>query len=250
MLPIALLLISFLLLFLPIEYKESFAGITIRIFYAPGKILKEKFEGLYKVKERARELEAELTSAKLKISFYSDASRENARLREFLDFQSSYDFKLIPAEIIKKTDSPHRFSVLINIGNGGKIKPDMTAVSDEGLVGRVQFVFNDYAEVQLLTDPTCRVAAVDTRSRVQGILKPNPSGVLIFDNVPAHENIMVGDTLKSSGLGGVFPPGIPLGVITEINIRSSSYLFAEIVVKPFVDFDRLERFFILGNKEE
>jgi len=227
--------------------KEYIAEIGIEIFYLPIENIKGKFEDLYKVREHARRLEAELEKAKLQLSYFTDAVEENRRLREFLSLETDYGLKLIPAEIVKLPDIPNQCSVIINVGSDFGVRPDMAAIAPDGLAGKVKRVYDNSSEVQLLIDPSSRVSAVDNRSRVQGILKFNPIDGMILDNVPVHEDIAEGDTIKTSGVGGVFPQGIPLGVVAHFKIGSTSYFFAEIKVEPFVKFSRLERLFIMDN---
>ena len=243
--PATLIILCFFLILLPSGIKEKIAGISIRVFYLPINNIQGKFEEIYGIRERARQLETELVKAKLKLSYYADAVEETKRLREFLNFSESYEAELIPAEIIKRPDLPHRMSVLINVGENSGVKTDMAVIAPEGLAGRIQRVYENSSEVQLLIDPSSRISAVDTRSRVHGILKFLPSEGLMLDNVPGHEFIALGDTIKSSGMGGIYPPGIPIGVISNIEVLSSSYLFASVSVEPFTNFNKIERLFIV-----
>jgi len=130
------------------------------------------------------------------------------------------------------------------------VKADMAVITPDGLAGRVLRVYDKNSEVQLLIDPSSRAASLDVRSRVQGIVKAGPSGGLILDNVPGYEDVIIGDTIRSSGLGGVFPKGIPMGVVANIQQRSSSYLFADIMVNPFANFNSLERLFVVTGERK
>ncbi|MBD3233957.1 MAG: rod shape-determining protein MreC [candidate division Zixibacteria bacterium] len=245
--PSVLIILCLALIVIPTDTKIHISEIIIKIFYLPPNSLIEKFEDLYKIREKAKALETELVKTKLELSHYADAALENQRLREFLNFKTSYNIKLIPAEIVEAPDLPYYHSVIVNVGKKSGLRPDLAAISTRGLAGKVSRVYDSSAEIQLLLDPLSRVSVVDTRSRVQGILKVQMSGELILDNVPSHEDVKEGDTLKTSGLGGVYPPGIPAGVVTEFEVLSPSYLFAQIKVQPFAEFSRMERLFIIDS---
>ncbi|MCP4631481.1 MAG: rod shape-determining protein MreC [candidate division Zixibacteria bacterium] len=245
-----LVVLCLMIILIPLRAKETIANITINIFYNPINSVQAKFKGLYAIKEEARNLEAELVEARLKLSYYSDAINENQRLKELLEFNSAYEVKLIPAEIIIRPEIPHHMSVLIGVGAESGVKTDMAVITPDGLAGRVLRVYDKNSEVQLLIDPSSRAASLDVRSRVQGIVKAGPSGGLILDNVPGYEDVIIGDTIRSSGLGGVFPKGIPMGVVANIQQRSSSYLFADIMINPFANFNSLERLFVVTGERK
>jgi rod shape-determining protein MreC len=249
-LALVLIAVCLFLILLPLGFKERVSEISIEVFYTPFSNIEEWFSDLYGIREKARELEKELIQTRLRLSYYEDAIAENRRLRQFLDFSFFYHRTLLPAEIIKRSDQPHTMSILINIGKESGLAPDMAAITPEGLAGRVIRVYDKSSEIQLLLDPSSRVSAIDTRSRVHGILKYRSSRGLILDNIPGHEDIAVGDTIKTSGLGGVYPSDIPIGVISEIVILSSSYLFAEISVEPFTDFGSIERIYVISEADE
>ncbi|MBD3169608.1 MAG: rod shape-determining protein MreC [candidate division Zixibacteria bacterium] len=245
----SLIFLCLLLILVPGGIKQSIAGIGISVFYLPINTIQNKFKDLYNIRERARELETELAESKLKLSYYVDAVDENKRLREFLEFSASYDAYLIPAEIVKRPEKPHRMSVLINVGKKEGAELDMAVITPEGLAGRITRVYDDGSEVQLLTDPSSRASAVDVRNRVHGIIKPKATGGLMMDNIPVHQLVAVNDTIKSSGLGGVFPAGIPIGTISNVTVPSPASLFLEVSIDPFADFNRIERLFLVARSE-
>jgi len=248
--PVGVVVLCFLLIVMPGGIKENIAEICIDIFYLPISNIQGKFGDLYGIRERARQLETELVKTKLELSYYEGVIEENKRLRQFLDFGFSQSADLIPAELIRRPDVPNRVTVLINVGHKQGIRSDMAVITPEGLAGCVQRVFDNSSEVQLLIDPASRVSAVDSRSRVYGILKSHPPAGLMLVDVPGHEDIAVGDTLESSGLGGVYPTGIPIGIISEITILPSSFIFADVTVEPFTRFGSIERLFVVRKESK
>jgi rod shape-determining protein MreC len=181
---------------------------------------------------------------------------ENSRLRALLEFRSELEYRVIPAEVVAAEPNrpPGTGSVITNQGKDKGIKRDMPVVNLHGLVGKVQEVSSNRSTVQLMLDPSFRVSVIDQRSRVFGIIKPHsgPGPILKLDNVPSGEDVRTGDEVISSGLGGIFPPGIRVGVVSAVDEprlgKTSPYsgVFREIRVKPSVDFSSLEELFILN----
>ena len=98
--------------------------------------------------------------------------------------------------------------------------------------------------VELLTSPNCRAAARDANTRVLGIVRWTGGKRLLLDNVSISDTVAVGDTVITSGLGGVFPEGLPVGIIVSV-VTGESPFFKSIILDPFVDFGALEELIVL-----
>jgi rod shape-determining protein MreC len=125
-------------------------------------------------------------------------------------------------------------------------------VTPGGLVGTVDRLEGSRARVRLLRNPNSPVGVRDIRSRVVGIVEWDPGRQrLIMKFVPTQADVAEGDTLVSSGLGGIFPPGLPVGLIEKV-VNSDERLTQDVVVQPFARFDRLDEVLVLlsaGNGE-
>ncbi len=253
------ILLSLLLLALPGEVKSDFSalifGFTYAPFYALGNHMKQ-LKGVYLENRKLNQRVMELT---LENSKLKEERSENSRLRALLEFRSELRYQVIPGEVVAAEPNrpPGRGSVIINKGQDQGIKRNMPVVNLHGLVGKIQQVFPHRSSVQLMPDPNFRVSALDQRSRVFGIIKPHsgPGLILKLDNVPSGEDVRTGDEVVSSGLGGIFPAGIRIGVVSGVEeqtlSKASPYsgVFKEIKVKPSVDFSSLEELFILDVDE-
>lgn len=196
----------------------------------------------------------------LENSKFKEEQLENSRLRALLEFRSELGYQVIPAEVVaaEPNSPPGTGSVLINKGKEEGIKRNMPVVSLHGLVGKIEEVFLHRSTVQIMLNPNFRVSALDQRSRVFGIIKPLPGyGLLLrLDNVPAGEDVKIGDEVVSGGLGGIFPAGIRIGAVSRVEEqvlhKTSPHfgIFKEIEVKPSVDFNSLEELFVLNIIEE
>ncbi len=196
------------------------------------------------------ELRQSLVETSLKIAVYEEMLRENERLRAALGFEPPPGYTLVPAEVIAVSGVRLPVNAVMNRGDADQVSINQPVINEDGLVGRVVEVMPDYAVLQLLTDPANRVAARVASSREMGIVKYDASRGMILDNFPRHGSIAVGDTVVSSGLGGVYPPGLFVGVVTEVSCDEDRP-FCEVDLRPAVNFHSIEELFILKvNKEQ
>lgn len=254
------ILLSLLLLALPVKVKSDLSALIFGFTYAPFYALSTQVKQLKGVYRENRKLHQKVMELTLENSKLVEERLENSRLRALLEFRSELRYQVIPAEVVAA--EPNRpqgtGSVVINKGREEGIKRNMPVLNLHGLVGKIQEVFPNQSMVQLMLDPNFRVSALDQRSRVFGIIKPHSGtrSVLKLDNVPTGEDIRTGDEVVSSGLGGIFPAGIRIGVVLGVEEqalrKSSPYsgVFKEIKIKPSVDFSSLEELFILNIDEE
>ena len=111
-------------------------------------------------------------------------------------------------------------------------------------VGLVVEVGGHSAKVMLITDPNSAVDAVLQKSRARAIIKGGTSGYCVLHYVLRKNTVEIGDSVISSGMDGVFPKGLPIGQVLEIDNKESG-IFQEVSVMPFVDFERLEEVLII-----
>jgi len=247
-----LVLLSFLLLILPQRIKSDLSAFIFKFTYGPFYAFSHHIKELEGVREENRRLHQEVMELSLRNFWLNEEHLENSRLRELLGFKSQLEQKVIPTHVVAKDPNRRYFSVLINKGSQEGLKRNMPVVNMHGLVGKIVDVSARSSVVQLMIDPSFRASAKDQRSRVFGIIKPGSGFTLRLDNVPLSEDVKIGDQVISSGLGGIFPPGIKIGVVTSVESEEtfseedrSFGIFKRIQVKPSVDFSSLEELFVL-----
>jgi len=153
-------------------------------------------------------------------------------------------------EVVGADTNPYLRYVTINVGSLEGIEVGMPVVSNgPGLVGRVAQVGPRAAQVQLLIDSDSAVAALLQTSRVTGLVAGQPDGTLRMEYLPQEETISVGDIVLTSGLGGFMPKGLVIGQVTEVQ-QMDYALFQAAVVRPAVDFSRLELVLVLTSFEQ
>lgn len=175
---------------------------------------------------------------------FIETELSNLRLRSLLSFEKTVDSSLLAAEVIGKDPSPWFKTMIINKGMADGVEKGFPVVVSEGLVGQIVDVSTNYAKVLLLVDHNSAVDSMVQRSRARGIVKGESATRFIFKYVLNKEDVKTGDNVISSGLDGVFPKGLRIGAVTAIQQRRSG-IFQEVVVKPYVDFEKLEEVLVL-----
>jgi len=188
----------------------------------------------------SRVMELELELARLR-----SAERENARLREMLGYDPPPGYKTVLGRVIGLDLDPLRGMAWIDIGTEDGLREAEAVLTVDGLAGVVDRSWKGRARVRLLRNEYTAVSVRDTRSRSLGIVEWDPGqGRLRVGQVPFQADMAVGDTLVSSGLGGVFPPDLPVGVVREVD-ATPERLLKDIELQPFAAFYRLEEVFVV-----
>lgn len=173
---------------------------------------------------------------------------ENQRLTRLLDFKQrdALRFTLLGARVVSRSPSNWYNTLVVDRGSGAGVRKDMAVVSDAGLVGRVDAVGPDTSEILLILDRDGAVGAVVPESGTRGVIegsKDDP-GVLRMIDLPYDSRLLPGQVVVTSGLGGIFPGGVPIGEISEFD-SGGSELDKYAQVKPYTDFNRLQEVFII-----
>ena len=176
----------------------------------------------------------------------AEASEENKRLRLALQFPRRLEYdNLIPAEVIGHDPDNIYDTILLRAGTNSGVSKDQTVVTTDGLVGHVISVNEKISVVQLIM--RSRVSSIVQRGRAHGMVSWAPSERFQLRYLDARSEIMLGDRVVTSGLGGRFPKGITVGYVTKIDEHSNHRLFQDVFLQSKVDFGDLEEVFVVGN---
>jgi rod shape-determining protein MreC len=244
--------VSLLFLFLPFAARESVSSAIQTVlyshFYGISNKLNDLFEVLFEVHEVNRQLNAKNVDQTLELTSLREHQKENERLRNLMGFKETLGYDLIPAEIIALDPKRRQNAVISEISSEKAVSSNLPVVNVDGLVGKTTSVMGDLVTVELLTSPNCRAAARDANTRVLGIIRWDGGRHLLLDNVSLSDTVRVGDTIITSGLGGIFPENLPIGTISNVEVGRSPF-FKIINVTPFVDFGALDELMILKRSE-
>jgi len=160
-------------------------------------------------------------------------AQENAAFRGLLRAQPEPGMTYVSGRIIGDSGGPFVRAVLLNAGRREGVRPGVAAVTGDGLVGRVVEAGKRSARILLLTDLNSRVPVVVESSRYRAILEGNNTDILKLGFLPNTDNVEIGDRIITSGHGGLFPAGLPVGEVSRVDSDTA-------VVTPYVQFNRLE----------
>ena len=177
------------------------------------------------------------------VNMLREAAIENIRLRAMVGLKDRPAFEYVSALVVGTQMHALTNTVTINAGSENGVKTGMPVLTDHGLAGRVTSTSGHYAIVQLLLHNDIRVSARIQRSRVNGIIRWTGGNELRMINVPKTSDVIPGDVLITSEFSSLFPSGIRIGVVSSTRDVPGD-LFQEILVKPSVDFDRMEEVFV------
>jgi len=202
---------------------------------------------------RQRNAELEQVNANLLVENFQlrEVQRENELMRQMLAFaQTRPGLELRGAQIVARVigQESNNFLgyIMLDLGKSDGIEVGYPVVTDQGLVGRISEVTDTTSKVLLIGDPSSAVNAVLQSSRLNGVIRGAPGGDLVMDYLPQGEKFSIGEVVLTSGLGGRFPKGIPIGQVVEIRQRDID-VFQQAVVRPTVDFPRLELVMVVTN---
>lgn len=195
-----------------------------------------------------RALRADVDRLRVEALRVREIRTENLRLRQLLALRERLPLDTLPAEVIAKDWGGWVRSLTVNRGRRNGIQRLTPVIVPDGLVGRVAIVRADLAVVQLLNDPSSAVGGMVQRTRSLGMVEGEPGGGLRFKfRASEGGGVEVGDLVVSSGLGGVFPKGLPVGQVTRVEARGSAlFQFARLV--PVVDLARVEEVLLLTEQ--
>lgn len=190
-----------------------------------------------RLKRQMAELQGQLTH-------YKEAYLQQQRLRELLSFRSLAFPRMVAAEVVGIDPSQWSEAVTISKGSRDDVRKDIAVVTHQGLVGRTIDIAPHYATVLLVTDRRSAVDAIVQRSRVRGIVVGKSRRLCELRYVDVHTDIQVGDVILSSGLGEIYPKGLPIGTVVAVHNKPDG-LFHDIEIQPAVDLARLEEVLVL-----
>jgi rod shape-determining protein MreC len=158
---------------------------------------------------------------------------ENARLRELLKLTPEPATTFITARVIANSGGAYVRSLMIHAGSENGVERGQAAMTGEGLVGRVLEVGRQAARVLLVTDLNSRVPVIVEEPQQRALLTGDNSERPCLRYLNAGAEIKVGDRVVTSGQGGVFPPGLPVGVVASLDGEAPR-------VEPYVEMSRVE----------
>ena len=178
-------------------------------------------------------LRAENAELKMQLSNSIELEIDNLRLKNLLMIKDGTISTITTSRIVSDSNSPFFKSMLINSGLSDGVKKGHAVVNEEGVIGRTINVAQNSARVLLLNDINSRIPVKFSETGVNAILAGDNSGLQKIEFIPPDEKANIGDQIITSGMGGIFPPDLPVGHVIEITA------LGEIKIAPAVNIYRL-----------
>jgi rod shape-determining protein MreC len=197
-----------------------------------------------------KSLEMEITRLNVERNHLKMLEVENEELRRLLKFAPQPDIQFIASEVLARSRDGWWQTLRLNKGSSDGIKENMAVVSMDGLVGKTVAVSRNTTDVLLLSDPACRVSSRLVKSGSFGIVSgrgPSWQGQVYCRMEFIHKNDAVesGDEVVTSGLGGVFPPNVPIGYVDRVYMDPSGlYQHADVITRA--DLSSLRFVFVMN----
>lgn len=239
----------FLLNFFQKEVRSFFYLISSpiqKVFWQVGDRVSGFFGGFLQIKKLTNEIdELELKNQELfaEITALKELKKENQILRGALDVELQKDFKLMTARVIGKDISQDY--LLIDRGSNDNIAKTMPVITQQKiLLGRISEVYKNFSKVMLISDKESSFDGEIQGKDISGIVKGRGNFKLIFDLIPREKEISQGDIVISTSLGGIFPAGILVGQVENVE-KSDVEPFQFVEIKPAFDINKINTLFLI-----
>lgn len=205
----------------------------------------DSYINLVGVQELNDEYKKIIDNLTLENNLLKEKVSQSERLHKLLRFNDAYDFTTISGNVIGANDGYIKY-IIIDRGSDDGIEKDDPIIGFQGLVGRVTRVFPSSAEIGVILNISSNVSVMNSRTRAVGILRGDGRGNLLIDYYDRLDDVKPGDVIITSGLGRLFPKGIPVGKVSEV-IKTKTGLFQNVYVKQDEDFYKLENVFVVKD---
>ena len=203
-----------------------------------------------KLIDENRQLRETLMLAEARLNRMHSVAQQNERLKQLLDTQHLLGMHAQLARLIDVQLGPTRDRVMLNVGSREGVRVGQTVIDSHGVMGQVVEILPHASVAMLVTDPDHAVPVMVSRTGLRGIAHgTGDPGQLVVSNLPLSSDITAGDQVVTSGLGGRFPGGFPVGTVTRLE-RDPSGMFLQALVKPAAELDRSGEVLLLRDQPD
>lgn len=226
----------------PFAYGANKVGLQIKTGF---KIIDEAFLRYHEIEK----LKQQIIEDKVDQSNYKELVAQNIRLRQMLQFKTTHpEYQMIAGQIIMRNFGSGSYTFMIDAGENEGVRTLMPVVAPGGVVGFISDVYTHSARVQTLLDPRTSIGVIVQRpeSRLASIVRGvnNNGSHLSLVDLPKDGDVLAGDTLVTSGYGGIYPKGILVGHVDKIEGNGEGFV-NNATVNPSVNFYNLEEVFVI-----
>lgn len=240
----------------PLELvRGAFQTVTSPVRYL-GSTVSAPFQGVGNVitnlttdQQTLSDLQAENERLQARNAELEEAEQTASRLQSLLDLQDSYNLQSTAARIISSSTDSWTSTVTIDKGSSSGLTVGMPIMASNGVIGQIIQCNAATSVVRLVKDESSSISAMVQSSRAQGMLTGSATGQVTLELIRTGQTVEVGDVVVTSGLGGVFPKGLPLGRVTSVE-NNPGALYLDIVVEPFAHTENNEEVLVITSLTE
>ena len=239
-----------------LSFLESVASSVVTPIQRVFTDLKNKIQGnsayftdIETLENENEELKAKNSELETQLRELESIKADNTTLQEYMNLTQKYaDYATIPAYVINRDVSNYSSDLIINVGSNDGVDVNMTVIADKGLVGHIISVTKNTAKVQVIVDSastvSCNISTTEESIICKGTIENNQ--VLRASYIPTEAELIQGDSVYTSGLGGIYRKGIFIGTIKEI-ITTSNSIDRYAKIEPAVDFSKVDTVLVINN---
>jgi rod shape-determining protein MreC len=194
--------------------------------------------------EENKRLKDELTRVLIENRNHREVFEENKRLRELLALKEQTHAHLAAAKVVARGYDRFLNTLVLDKGEDAGIAKGMAVITVKGLAGKIHSVREHFSEVLLLRDPNFSAAVRLQEGRAEGVLAGTGEGYCLLKYIPTEVKVKEGEVVVTSGLDGIFPAGIPVGVVSSVQEGGAGF-FQEIHITPFQRESTIEEVLVL-----
>ncbi|MFC2670629.1 rod shape-determining protein MreC [Lancefieldella parvula] len=240
----------------PLEIvRGGFSTITMP-FRMAGSAIAMPFQGIGNIfsnltadQQTLSDLKAENEQLRSRNAELEETNQSTQRLQGLLDLKNNYNLQSTGARVISGSTDSFNNTIVIDKGTSSGLAVGMPVVDSGGVIGQIIECGPTTSTVRLITDEKSGVAAMVQSSRAQGMLMGSASRQITLNLINTNQKVAVGDTVVTSGLGGVFPKGLPLGKVTSVEAAPGS-LYYTIVIEPYGNISSNEEVMVITSLSE
>lgn len=216
---------------------------------APLRGLGNIFSNLTADQATLSDLQAEVDELRARNAELEEDVGEADRLRKLLELQDTSQLTSTGAHIISGSTDSWSSTVTIDKGSSSGLTAGMPVTASSGVIGQIVSCGATSSTVRLLSDESSSISAMVQSTRAQGMLQGSATGEVTLELVRTSEQVSVGDVIVTSGLGGVFPKGLPIGEVASVE-SSPGDMYLTIVVDLYADPSRVEEVLVITSLTE
>ena len=192
-----------------------------------------------------RAARAELVAQAERAARAAQLAQENDRLRSLLELRPALAVRSVAADVLYEASDPYSRKVVIDRGSAGGVVLGAPVINEQGVLGQVTRVYPLSAEVSLLTDKDAAIPVLNPRTQVRSVAYGLAGGAgMELRFMAGNADVQVGDLLTTSGVDAIYPPGLPVAKVTQVDRRIETS-FARILLQPVASPDSVRQVLVL-----